>query len=275
MATQMPAAVSARDPYKTLVRIIAGGIGEGRFDLLADLPMKRLGIGELPDIRREVMDGPRHRVAVLREQPQVALDEDEGLVLDDDRALGVGEDVMVAGSPRRVDITVQVQRPGQVEVNGFRQADVLLGGFALGHASGDGNAWTHWLLWAHGGKLVDKNDKVALDSAETRAALEYCKQLYATFAPGTISWNDSFNNKAFLSGRISLTNNGISIYAAAQRNAAKGDAKAAEVAYKEKIRDLEELVKDPATTFDKINCIKRELEATRSFFANMPWKTDE
>jgi hypothetical protein len=25
------------------------------------------------------------------------------------------------------------------------------GGFALGHASGDANAWVHWCLWAHGG----------------------------------------------------------------------------------------------------------------------------
>ncbi len=104
------------------------------------------------------------------------------------------------------------------------------GGFALGHASGDGNAWTHWLLWAHGGSLVDKDDKIAINSAETRAALEYCKSLYETFAPGTVAWNDSFNNKAFLAGEVHLTNNGISIYAAAQRNAAGGDAKAAMIA---------------------------------------------
>ncbi len=29
------------------------------------------------------------------------------------------------------------------------------GGMALGHASGDGNAWVHWVLWAFGGNLVD------------------------------------------------------------------------------------------------------------------------
>jgi multiple sugar transport system substrate-binding protein len=104
------------------------------------------------------------------------------------------------------------------------------GGFPLGHASGDGNAWAHWLLWAFGAKLIDKNDKVAIDSPETRKALEYCKKLYGVFAPGTISWNDSFNNKAFLSGQIHLTNNGISIYAAAQANAAKGDAMGKKVA---------------------------------------------
>ena len=29
------------------------------------------------------------------------------------------------------------------------------GGFALGNATGDGNTWCHWLVWALGGKLVD------------------------------------------------------------------------------------------------------------------------
>ncbi len=103
------------------------------------------------------------------------------------------------------------------------------GGFALGHASGDANAWTHWLLWAHGGAMVDEKDKVILDSPETAKALEYCKLLYDTFIPGTASWNDAFNNKAFLSGELHLTNNGISIYAAALRDAAK-DAKLKEIA---------------------------------------------
>lgn len=104
------------------------------------------------------------------------------------------------------------------------------GGFALGHASGDGNSWTHWLLWAHGASLVNEKDEIAIDSPETRAALEYCKKLYETFVPGTVAWNDSFNNKAFLSGHVSLTNNGISIYAAALRNAAAGDESAKKIA---------------------------------------------
>ena len=33
-------------------------------------------------------------------------------------------------------------------------------GFALGHASGDANAWIHWLLWSHNAWLVDKDDKI-------------------------------------------------------------------------------------------------------------------
>ncbi|MFI4986660.1 MAG: ABC transporter substrate-binding protein [Alphaproteobacteria bacterium] len=89
-------------------------------------------------------------------------------------------------------------------------------GFALGHATGDGNTWTHWLLWAHGGKMVDTKNDVVLDSAETVAALEYVKQLYPTFIDGTLTWLDPSNNKAFLAGDCSLTNNGISIYVVAK-----------------------------------------------------------
>ena len=89
-------------------------------------------------------------------------------------------------------------------------------GFALGNATGDGNTWCNWLVWAFGGKLVDANNKVVIDSPETIKALEYSKELYSTFVPGTLSWLDPNNNKAFLDEQISLTNNGISIYYAAK-----------------------------------------------------------
>jgi multiple sugar transport system substrate-binding protein len=89
-------------------------------------------------------------------------------------------------------------------------------GFALGNAVGDANGWCHWVLWAHGGRLVDEHDRVAIDSPETYAALDYAKQLYETFIPGTLSWLDPSNNKAFLAGEIGLTSNGISIYYAAK-----------------------------------------------------------
>ncbi len=88
-------------------------------------------------------------------------------------------------------------------------------GMALGNATGDG-LWCNWLIWAFGGKLVDKDNKVVIDSPETLKALEYGKELYATFIPGTLSWLDPNNNKAFLDGQVSLTNNGISIYYAAK-----------------------------------------------------------
>ena len=95
------------------------------------------------------------------------------------------------------------------------------GGLALGHASGDGNSWVHWCLWAHGGNLVDKDDKVVINSPETEKALNYAKALYENMIPGVASWNDSSNNKAFLSGDIHWTGNGISIYAAALKDPAK------------------------------------------------------
>ena len=91
------------------------------------------------------------------------------------------------------------------------------GGMALGNATGD-SGWTHWLVWAFGGALVDKNNKVTIDSPETLKALEYAKELYATFVPGTLSWLDPHNNKAFLDGQISVTNNGISVYYAAKNS---------------------------------------------------------
>jgi multiple sugar transport system substrate-binding protein len=90
------------------------------------------------------------------------------------------------------------------------------GGFALGHATGDANTWCHWLVWSFGGKMVDQSNKVVIDSPETVRALEYSKELYGTFVPGTLSWLDPNNNKAFLDGQISVTNNGISIYYAAK-----------------------------------------------------------
>jgi len=97
------------------------------------------------------------------------------------------------------------------------------GGFALGHASGDGNAWVYWCLWANGGNVVDKNDKVIINSPETEKALTYSKQLFENMIPGTASWNDASNNKAFLAGEIYWTGNGISIYAAAKKDPTKND----------------------------------------------------
>jgi multiple sugar transport system substrate-binding protein len=86
------------------------------------------------------------------------------------------------------------------------------GGFALGNATGDGNTWTHWLVWSHGGRLVNEKNEVVINSPETVRALEYGRELYNTFVPGTLSWLDPNNNKAFLDGQLGITANGISVY---------------------------------------------------------------
>ncbi len=125
--------------------------------------------------------------------------------------------------------TVPGDTAGFLELMKALKAKSVPGGFALGRASGDGNAWVHWALWSHGANLVDENDKVIINSPETVKALEYTKALSETFISGTASWNDSFNNKAFLTGAVSLTNNGVSIYAAAKSGAAKGEANMKEV----------------------------------------------
>jgi multiple sugar transport system substrate-binding protein len=64
---------------------------------------------------------------------------------------------------------------------------------------------------------------VIINSAETGKALNYARQLYENMIPGTASWNDASNNKAFLAGEISWTGNGISIYVAAKNDPSKTD----------------------------------------------------
>ncbi len=98
-------------------------------------------------------------------------------------------------------------------------------GFALGNAVGDGNGFANWLIWSHGGFLVDPDNKVAINSKETVEALTYLKGLYETFVPGTIAWGDISNNRAYAANECWLTANGVSMYFALKR-----DPKLAEIA---------------------------------------------
>ena len=113
--------------------------------------------------------------------------------------------------------------PGFLELCKALKKNNTPAGFPLGHASGDANAWLHWILWGHGAYTVDKDNKVIINSPETVKALEYCKALSDTFIPGVASWNNSSNNKAYLAGELYLTANGISIYVAAKDDASKKD----------------------------------------------------
>lgn len=121
--------------------------------------------------------------------------------------------------------TFPTDYPGFLELCRALKKNNTPAGFALGHATGDANGWIHAFLWGHGAFLTDKDDKVAINSPETAKALEYFKALSDTFIEGTPSWNDASNNKAFLSGDLHLTMNGISIYVAAKTAGAGGDAK--------------------------------------------------
>ncbi len=70
-------------------------------------------------------------------------------------------------------------------------------GMSLGHALGDANGYSEWLLWSHNAYVVDENGKVALDSKETIAALKYATELQKTMVQGTLTWNDVGNNQAY------------------------------------------------------------------------------
>ena len=91
-------------------------------------------------------------------------------------------------------------------------------GFALGNAVGDGNGFANWLIWSFGGYLVDPDNKVAINSKETVAALTYLQELYKTFVPGTIAWGDISNNRAYSASECWLTANGVSLYFSLKRD---------------------------------------------------------
>ena len=93
-------------------------------------------------------------------------------------------------------------------------------GFALGNAVGDGNGFANWLVWSHGGYLVDEEGKVAINSKEAIAALTYLKEMYATFVPGTLAWGDPSNNRAYAANEVWLTANGVSLYFALKKDPA-------------------------------------------------------
>lgn len=93
-------------------------------------------------------------------------------------------------------------------------------GFALGNAVGDGNGFANWLIWSHGGYLVDEQGNVAINSRNTIEALTYLKDLYPTFVPGTIAWGDISNNRAYAANEVWLTSNGVSLYFALKNDAA-------------------------------------------------------
>jgi ABC-type glycerol-3-phosphate transport system substrate-binding protein len=92
-------------------------------------------------------------------------------------------------------------------------------GQALSHSFGDPPGFWYPWLWSWGGKEVDSDGKtVALDSKETVASVEAAVPFWNDACDtGGLAWDDSSNNRAFLSGSISATNNGASIYLEAKR----------------------------------------------------------
>jgi multiple sugar transport system substrate-binding protein len=108
--------------------------------------------------------------------------------------------------------------------------DVLRAGKKLkakGHLLGiaisqteDANISWYALLWSYGTSTVDKDQKVIINSPETRKAVEYVKDLYAsTMSSEVLSWDDASNNRAYMSGKYAWVHNAVSIYAMLPKNA--------------------------------------------------------
>jgi multiple sugar transport system substrate-binding protein len=100
-------------------------------------------------------------------------------------------------------------------------------GMTLGHAGGDGRSSNYPMLWAFGGQEFDKSGKVTLNSPGTLRAIEFYKELYQYFIPGTTAWLDPDNNQAFLAGKCSATVNVNTIYLSTRTAAEKDPAKKA------------------------------------------------
>ena len=93
-------------------------------------------------------------------------------------------------------------------------------GFELGHGFGDNHGWLYPLLWSYGAREVDKDGRtVAIDSAETARAIDFCRKFYQeTMFEDVLGWTDVSNNKAYLAEQISCTNNAESILYVAKKD---------------------------------------------------------
>jgi len=95
-------------------------------------------------------------------------------------------------------------------------------GQTLGHTFGDAPTFAYPLMWSYGGQEIDAKGKVVINSKETVDSVRFMAQFWKdAFDEGGLAWDDSNNNRAFLSGDISATLNGASIYVAALNGADK------------------------------------------------------
>jgi multiple sugar transport system substrate-binding protein len=87
-------------------------------------------------------------------------------------------------------------------------------GQTLGHTFGDAPGFTYPYLWSWGGKEVEADGKtVVINSKATVDSVKFMTALWKEgMDEGGLAWDDTNNNRAFLSQTISATLNGASIY---------------------------------------------------------------
>ncbi len=84
----------------------------------------------------------------------------------------------------------------------------------------DSASFCYSILWSYGATEVEEDGKtVAINSDATRAALAYAQELAKVSAADITAYDEGSNNRNFLAGDISCTQNATSIYWAAQSQA--------------------------------------------------------
>ena len=86
-------------------------------------------------------------------------------------------------------------------------------GQTLGHTFGDAPTFSYAYLWSWGGKEVEADGKtVVLNTKPTVDSVKFMTAFWKeAHDEGGLAWDDTNNNRAFLSGTISATLNGASI----------------------------------------------------------------
>jgi multiple sugar transport system substrate-binding protein len=117
--------------------------------------------------------------------------------------------------PWRVALPLMVRRPPPHNFWRFASRN----GPLVSHTFGDAPNFAYPYLWSWGGKEVEADGKtVVLNSKETIESVKYLVGFWKdAHDEGGLAWDDSNNNRAFLSGTISATNNGASIYIESKR----------------------------------------------------------
>jgi multiple sugar transport system substrate-binding protein len=96
-------------------------------------------------------------------------------------------------------------------------------GQTAGHTFGDAPVFWYPMMWSWGGQEVEADGKkVAINSKGTLDSVKFAVAFWKDACDeGGLAWDDTNNNRAFLSGTIAATLNGASIYVESLRNKEK------------------------------------------------------
>jgi len=134
--------------------------------------------------------------------------------------MGLNPDVMHA----RMDLLEQAGYSGFPETwEKFIEASLKINkppvyafGMALGTSPGnDSNDDVLTVVWAYGGKLIDRNNKLVFNSPGSVQAFQLIKDMYLKhqiIPKGALSWDNSGNNKAYQSKQVAFIYNPPSVY---------------------------------------------------------------